>query len=945
MNDAAAPVRGPARPFPGLRPFSYSEHDYYFGRSDQIYALYRMLDRSRFVAVVGSSGSGKSSLVFAGLHPLLDDDTAQIGGRHWVWSEMSPKDTPIDGLIGLLHDLARTFPLDAEEESGSLELQRSQIEYLLRRSSRGIVDVLNEIGGLKDKTLVLVADQFEELFRYARPSQLPDRAKASFQREEAVAFVQLLLAASRDPDSNARIVLTMRSDFIGDCAIFRGLPEAVSQTQFLVPGLTRDQFEEVIRKPIELNGATIESGLVERLLNDISDESEQLPVLQHCLLRLWEQAGKPRDGAAGPPHGGDGSVCRNITVDDYIAVGRVAGALSQHAEEILDGLPGLMPVAERVFRALSDVDKEGRATRRTVKFARLIDETKDREDDLRKVLDRFRADDCSFLRPRLTKEPQLLPDTLIDVGHEALLRHWERMSGDPEATGEATDPRPIGWTRMESSDGRHYLALLSMTEGASADQEVLPRGQVVNTLNWWRTRTPAWTQRYGSGDGFNRVQRMLERSRASRQMFKWLVGGAAVGICALLIVAGALAVTLYQDQQRFATSLKKLTNVFGQSMQTGIKKGDISFVAAKDMAGPFEAAVEKLASDPQDAEVKEFLGQQLLKVADIYQEQNDTADESATAKVAQKFATQWAASDQNNPKWQLLLYDSEFRIADCLVSSSLPSDRQQGLALYLDAQSIANRLAEDSHNDVNSLYNVAFVDNKVGETYELLGQSSDAMNQFNAALPIAHEVATAPSASVDQQAIYPSTLTKLGADLLKTDAAKAQEYFQQAISFQEQILQNAPKDKAEVVSGNLLLSYRSIGDVLKNDAQATQSSYQPAFDQYNAAIKLGNQLLTDFPDNTTLWLTYISGTYDRYVAGLKAAGDLADALAQYQNELGVWQKFVAKDPTNPAWQSGLKSIQTKIAALPASSTQSTLSQSAQSPPTQTPVNSVNEAKP
>src|SRR5277367_7073395 len=102
MNINVASVRESTRPFPGLRPFDQRDHEFYFGRTEQIYALYRLLDLSRFVAVVGSSGSGKSSLVFAGLHWLLDKDTAQSGGRQWVWSEMSPKSSPIDGLIDLV---------------------------------------------------------------------------------------------------------------------------------------------------------------------------------------------------------------------------------------------------------------------------------------------------------------------------------------------------------------------------------------------------------------------------------------------------------------------------------------------------------------------------------------------------------------------------------------------------------------------------------------------------------------------------------------------------------------------------------------------------------------------------------------------------------------------------------------------------------------------------
>ena len=275
-------------PFPGLRPFAYQDHEYFFGRDDQTFALYRLIDRSRFVTVVGSSGSGKSSLVRAGLLPLLDMETGESGGRNWLWREMRPGDAPLQRLANLLASLSTDD--DPVVASG----RRERIAAQLQRSSFGISEALAETRGVTDKTLVMVVDQFEELFRYAaagaaRTSLTADDARA---RDEAAQFVQLLLEASRAPLLKINIVLTMRSDFIGDCARFHGLPEAVCAAQFLVPSLTRDQLDEVIRLPVEKAGATIDPELIERLLNDCGTELDQLPVLQHCLSRLWEEAGQ-----------------------------------------------------------------------------------------------------------------------------------------------------------------------------------------------------------------------------------------------------------------------------------------------------------------------------------------------------------------------------------------------------------------------------------------------------------------------------------------------------------------------------------------------------------------------------------------------------------------------------------------------------------------------------
>src|SRR5262249_5539338 len=155
---------------------------------------------------------------------------------------------------------------------------------------RGVSASLAEIGNLDTASVLLIVDQFEELFRFAasHPGDKRDQHARADSRDEADHFVQLLLEASRDPTRKINVLLTMRSDCIGDCARFYGLPEAVSSAQFLVPSLPREQREEAIRGPLENAEATIEPELVERLLNDSSDELDQLPVLQHCLLRLWQ---------------------------------------------------------------------------------------------------------------------------------------------------------------------------------------------------------------------------------------------------------------------------------------------------------------------------------------------------------------------------------------------------------------------------------------------------------------------------------------------------------------------------------------------------------------------------------------------------------------------------------------------------------------------------------
>jgi hypothetical protein len=288
MTMVQSPALSSERPFPGLRPFAFEDHKYFFGREDQTFSLYRLIDRSRFVAVVGSSGSGKSSLVRAGLLPLIDRETKGAGGRTWERVEMRPGEAPLRRLTEALTKLA------ADDEQVIARARAERISYHLRRSSFGVAHTLTEMESLGDHSLLIVVDQFEELFRYAGiGTRQQDFLREAKSRNEATQFVQLLLEASRFEKHDVHVLLTMRSDFIGECARFQGLPEAVSATQFLVPALTRDQLTEVILRPVqEASATTIEPTLVQRLLNDSDNEPDQLPVLQHCMLRLWEQAGK-----------------------------------------------------------------------------------------------------------------------------------------------------------------------------------------------------------------------------------------------------------------------------------------------------------------------------------------------------------------------------------------------------------------------------------------------------------------------------------------------------------------------------------------------------------------------------------------------------------------------------------------------------------------------------
>jgi WD40 repeat protein len=493
MNDAVGPS---GVPFVGLRPFDTSDAKWFYGRDRETTALTRKLLGSRFTAVVGPSGSGKSSIVRAGVVPLL-----QVDG--WAEVVTKPGSAPLARLALALSGAASSERL--------AEARRFRFDAMLRASAFGLADIAETLRPDAPR-LLLVVDQFEELFRYGEESSGAARAA---MREEARAFVELLLAAGKREGGRMHVCITMRSDYFGNCSAYVGLAEAVSASQFLVPLPLRGQMEEAIRKPVAQAGGSIEEALIQRLLVDVVEEFDQLPLLQHTLRRLWERA-------SGSP--------RTMHEADYVAVGRIAGSIDRKAEGVLKALTEKNPMdritLERVMKALTDLDERDRATRRPQKLSELRDLVTDSlgtdpevaKASLTRALDTLKAEDTSFLQFGEGDDPE------IDIGHEALIRSWTRLADQKLDFSE-------GWLREERRDGEKWRGYVRCaSEGlqfARNDQRTLPE--------WLRERSlgEIWSRRYGNQ--WREVAELRARSRRSTNLKSAV---ASVGVLVLLAGGG-----------------------------------------------------------------------------------------------------------------------------------------------------------------------------------------------------------------------------------------------------------------------------------------------------------------------------------------------------------------------------------------------------------------------
>ncbi len=466
----------PSNPFPGLRPFEFNESLLYFGRDGQSEQLLRKLSASRFMAVIGSSGSGKSSLVRAGLLPALFGGFMASAGSNWRIALFRPSNDPMGNLAGAINDSG----LFSERDG----LQAMMIEATLRRGSLGLVEAVRQSRIGSQENVLVVVDQFEELFRFAQV------AESEQYQNDAAAFVKLLLSAAHQKEIPIYVVITMRSDFLGDCSLFWDLPEAINEGQYLIPRPTREQRREAITGPIAVCGADITPRLVNRLLNDMGDNPDQLPILQHALMRTWSNW-----KASHPEH-------EPVDLKHYEAIGGMSAALSLHADEAYNELPDerSRKIAEKIFKGLTEKGADNREIRRPIELKKLCALTEASEAEVIAVIEVFRREDRSFLMP--PAETPLEGDSLIDISHESLIRNWERLKS---------------WVDEEAGCGRIYRRLAETAVLYEKKEAGLWRDPDLQLALLWREESKpneAWARRYHTE--FETALNFVDASREAR---------------------------------------------------------------------------------------------------------------------------------------------------------------------------------------------------------------------------------------------------------------------------------------------------------------------------------------------------------------------------------------------------------------------------------------------
>jgi tetratricopeptide (TPR) repeat protein len=420
----------------------------------------------------------------------------------------------------------------------------------------------------------------------------------------------------------------MRSDFIGDCMNFPGLPEAVNAGLFLVGRMSRDGLRAAITGPVAVAEGTIAPRLVNRVLNDLGDDHDQLPLVQHALMRTWDHwAARRSDGP--------------IDVEDYVAVGTFREALSNHAEEAFQeaSARGLGESAERMFKALTDTVTDQRGVRRPTSVGELAGICEASEAAVIEVVDLFRAPTRSFLMP--PSRVALTGKSIVDISHESLMRCWGRL---------------IGWAEEERAAAVFYVRLSQAAAWFEEGSAGVWRNPELELAVRWRDEnnpTPAWAERYDAG--FDRAIRFLDRSVEDRDRAAAEVERerraklrrtqlVAAGLATLLVAAAGFGWFAWTERQRAEANLALAREAVDESLAAVDR--DPALVGAdvpqvEELRGELLSRAERfyvafIDQDPRSEEARRDLAQSHLRLARISRmlEKRDEAEREYRAAIA-----------------------------------------------------------------------------------------------------------------------------------------------------------------------------------------------------------------------------------------------------------------------------------------------------------------------
>ena len=663
-------------PFPGLRPFAPEESDLFFGRAGESEEVLDKLLKNRFVTVIGASGSGKSSLIYCGILPRVSK-SGSSGASAWKIIAFRPGNDPFGNLASAM-----------APEEGEI---RNKILRELTENSEGIVKAVKNYAASEGKKVLIVIDQFEELFRYSSLS------KGDSEHKTTSAFVDCIVNSVAQTTVDVFTIVTMRSDFIGECAHYQGLTQLINNSNYLVPHMGTENYREAITGPVKYAGAKIDPNLVEILLKDIGDRTDQLPVLQHAMMRTWnrwQELDEPE---------------RPIDKTDYDSVGTMSDAMSLHANEAFEELsPRGKEICEIMFKTITEKGSDNKGLRHPSPVHAIKAIAACSSEELFEVIEKFRITSRSFITPR--QNVPLDDNSIIDLSHESLMRLWDRLRE---------------WVDDEAASVQMYLRLSDASAMYQQGKTSLWRPPDLQLAINWRDKhkpTLAWAERYNPA--FERAMVYLRTSEKEfleeeenkirlqkRQMRRTRIIALILGIAAIISVGFMLFAFVQKIAADRQTILAEERRVLAEREKLRADSSTVQAVVARVAADSNATIATQNAQEAErqriQAEIQRLKAQEneaeALKQRQIALEQSDSA-KRASLRADQNAKT---ANEQKIEALRLRMLS----IGKSMSIKSLQVEGQKDLQSLLAYQAyIFNKNNGGLDNDADiyaGLYNVA----------------------------------------------------------------------------------------------------------------------------------------------------------------------------------------------------------------------------------------------
>ncbi len=459
--------------FPGLRPFSTEEKKFFFGRETETREILTKLLSNRFVAVIGNHGCGKTSVINCGVLPGLMEKE-EIEGTKWKVIYLTPGNNPLGNLAEAI-----AAKSGKTENVDSLKIS---ITDVLRSNPDSLSMILNDLIVRNREKILIVVDQFEELFRYNQITTVKDAGN------EAKVFVNLVMNAVEQEHVPIYLVVSLDSDFISECTVFYRFTQSIiiNRSSVLISYFDRELLRTIIEKQTAEAGFKLEPGFAEAVAGEAEEKNMSLPVVQHALMSSLVYYRKSGDSG------------RPVSLSDLKAAGGLTGAINKWCEEIYSNLSERQKYAcEMIFRTITFKGPGSIRIRRPTSFGLIKSITNLPINELHDLIKILSDPEAGLLK--CTGNPSE-NECMVDVSYEPVFNMWERLKG---------------WIDRESESADTYLKLVEKSQlYYDGKSELLKKPELDLYINWRNTQKPIlqWAVRYHPA-----FEKAMEFLRASEE--------------------------------------------------------------------------------------------------------------------------------------------------------------------------------------------------------------------------------------------------------------------------------------------------------------------------------------------------------------------------------------------------------------------------------------------